>query len=696
MNRLFLVCLIYLWLIQIGKVNAQSLPIIDMLGLTCSQYPLSLDFRAKSATLIVEAQAGSTSTTWNTNHRRIYTKQVLHVSRILKGTLTSTGDLSLLLEGGRVGLDQQVLTNTLQRLAEGQRGIFFLVPAPHSFGINSIYTPFGSAQGVITYDLTEGTAADLFSKYVSVADVIDKIASILGSSFKGGHYVASKNIYVEHLKQDNNIQRTDAVTITSFSPTVLAAGIGTVLSIQGSGFGANQGIGYVAFKNADNGGITTDTPRQADYLSWSDTQIRIRVPSLGTNGHPAGTGLLRVVSNSGVTVTSDVPLTVIYALANVENTTSTLIERPNHITANSTGGLSFHLSPNFQGLAVAPWLRALTQWRCSSGINWKLGEVATTNVIANDGQSVIAFDYESDLPAGVVGRTTTYYKGCYNQKGSIVFYTQEIDQQFANPSVVLFQYGPTPATGQQIDFESIAIHELGHAQQLSHIIQPGAVMHYTISRGQNLRVLSQSSDIVAGRKVLRTQSFRNQGCGGQELLPAPLTFLTAEPNGSSISFGTQDECFLNGFVLERSIGTDTTAWQFAASTTAGVVDGKYRLTDSQPPMGLSYYRLGLRRPDGSIDYTVPIASSSVTSDNRIFPNPVPGNQTQLSYLSATDDILTLAVYDELGRLCHKEYATVRIGLNVLPLQTSRLNTGLYLIRLNTQQGISQSIRLVKL
>lgn len=682
-------------------VHAQGAPAASELH--CLQVPVSPAARTAAATLIVEAEVLDAVGTWDVAHQRIYTRQRLRVFQVLKGSLLDTSAITLVVEGGQVGLARQELTNTLRPLAAGQQGVFFLVPARwQGVGGPRTYTAYASEQGVIAYDPATGTAADPFRSYPTWAAAVTEAAA--GQAIRQVQPNPRRAALLQAQpkpRQGVGTLQLNA-TIGSFSPTQLSAGVGAVLTIRGSGFGAARGSGGVFFKNADDGGATTDQARPADYLSWSDTQIQVRVPSLGVNNHPAGTGLVRVVAADGTTADSSTPLTIVYALANVGSTTGTLVDQPNHITTNTTGGITFHFGTNFQNSsAAAPWQRALTQWRCSTGVNWDLGTAATTNTIANDGQNIIAFDPSTDLPANILGRTTTYYLGCFDPQGNVVFYVQEVDQEYASPANISFQFGLAPAVGLQVDFESVATHELGHAQQLSHIIRPGAIMHYVIARGQNLRTLSTLSDIAGGRRELRSRSFRNRGCGGPAMLPAPLTALAADAGTAvpTLSFTTRDECFLSSFVLERSVGgIDTTAWQSVATASAGVSGNQYRIADPQPQEGLYYYRLGLRRPDGTIDYAAPVAinAGAVATESQLFPNPAVGNQARLTYSSATAARLTLSFYDEVGRLHRRAFTSVQAGLNVLTLDLIGLPTGFYILRMTSDQGGSQSVRLVRL
>lgn len=678
-----------------GKLAAQ--PTL----LPCQLLPLSAAERVQAARLVVEAEVLDARGEWDAAHQHIFTRQRLRVFRVLKGTLADTAALALLVEGGQVGLARQELTNTLRPLPAGQQGIFFLVPAPWA-GVAPAYAAYASSQGAITYDLALGTAAEPARAYASWAEAAQQTMELSGQApqvLRANNRLLAAQQLAASRAVARATQRTQAPVISSFSPAQTTAGTGAVLTLRGSGFGSSRGTGGVLLANADDGGATTTRVLDRDYLSWSDTQIQVRVPSLATDGHPAGTGLVRVTTSDGSSVTTASALIIRYALTNIDNTTGTLVDRPNHVATNGAGGITYRFGPNFRAntAAGAAWQRALAQWRCGTGVNWELGADATANTIASDNANVIAFD-EGSLPARVLARTTSYYQGCYTPQGEVVFYVSEIDQQFTTS--LPFQFGPGRAGGGQYDFESVAVHELGHAQQLAHLILPGAIMHYGLSAGSNLRTLDPASDVAGGRLVLRTRSYRNRGCGGQAMLPAPLTGLTAASSGASVSFSTRNECFINGFVLERSQGADTTAagagWTAIASAAAGQASGQYTLTDASPLAGLHYYRLGLRRPNGTIDYASPLPLlAEALAGPQVFPNPVNGDQLQLAYPAAAAGDLTLRVYDELGRYHLGQRTTVQAGLNLLTFNVAMLRPGFYILRLTTDQGNS-SVRIVKL
>jgi hypothetical protein len=117
------------------------------------------------------------------------------------------------------------------------------------------------------------------------------------------------------------------------------------------------------------------------------------------------------------------------------------------------------------------------------------------------------------------------------------WYVSDIDIIFN--SNINWQYDPAFPSQTQYDFESVALHELGHAHQLGHIIDNNGVMHYAISNGQTKRNLSPFSDIAGGNYVM-DKSSRFIACSpshtpmlylnSSNCALGPLSEFTANPN----------------------------------------------------------------------------------------------------------------------------------------------------------------------
>ena len=669
----------------------------------CSMLPMDPAERVQKASLVVEGEVLDARGFWDSAHRRIYTAHRVRVYKAFKGD--APAELTVLTEGGQVDLDLEQNTNTLH-LTPGDQGVFFLFAAPFA-GVETAgaaWTPYGSEQGFIRYDLASASAAEPFREYPLVdASFYNTLSSTTGQALREVAPNASLNTALAQRSAPPVAYRGTAAIISSLSPTSLSAGTGAVLTISGSGFGTTRGKGLVEFRNADDGGRTYVQPLEADYVSCTDTQIRGRVPSYANGGKPAGTGVVRVTTNEAAQVVSATAVTITYALSNVQSEQNNALYRPGHINTNNEGGYTFQFDPGFVAntAANAAWQRALATWRCQTGVNWVVGNARTKTDIANDGENSVGFDSGTGLPADVLGRTTSYYSGCRAADGTVVFWVKEIDTQFDDGRN--WQFGPARANIVQFDFESVAVHELGHAQQLGHLILPSAVMHYAIAAGSNSRTINVNSDVAGGRLVLRTRSFVTPVCNPVPMLPAPLTAVTATSLGGAgvqLTWKTSNECFLQtsqAFVVQRAV--DTTAWQTIATLSAGATSNAYSYLDAQPLPGLSYYRLRLRRPDGSLDNVAPIGVSDDTNlatDLHLYPNPLTDGLLRLWYTGAAAGSLTLYFYDAVGRY-HDGYALqYGSGLNQLSLGINNLRAGLYLVRWPDSNGRARTTRLVNL
>ncbi len=266
------------------------------------------------------------------------------------------------------------------------------------------------------------------------------------------------------------------------------------LVIEGSGFGNTTGS--VIFPNADNGGLNQITVQYAsDFINWTDSEIRLKIPK------NAGTGTITVLSTAGAPVGS-AQIEIDWALNPLYHDYREFDEftrqRINLINANDNGGYTILINSE-SGLlanteAVAAIERALGKWQCSSGINFVVDKSGSNLPIANDGHSVIAFS--TTLPIGVLAITSSRYKGAGSSscsQTSTLWRVKEFDMEFADPSIlpagISWNYGEGNPSITQFDFESIALHEFGHAHGLAHVIDGESVMHFSIGNGEVKRRL---------------------------------------------------------------------------------------------------------------------------------------------------------------------------------------------------------------
>jgi hypothetical protein len=303
-----------------------------------------------------------------------------------------------------------------------------------------------------------------------------------------------------------------AQIITGFSPTNLSAGTGSVLTINGSGFGTDGASAnkYIGFRSSSTANLIIGA-YYPDYISWTDNQIVLRVRS------DAGTGPVYLVI--GGAIVSTLPgLTIRYDMINAifNNIPFPL----NLVNSNSSGGYTFQLFTNFNSNIAAnqSFSRALNTWKCATNVNWSIGSPTSTSVVSDDGINIIRFGNSSELNAGELGITQSFYRTVDQSRWELT----GMDILFID-STYNWNFGPAAPAFTQFDFESVALHELGHAHSLQHVIDNNDVMNMSLANGTLRRTLN-SNNIDAGEYAMSISTAH----ANSYFFPP----MTALPNGS--------------------------------------------------------------------------------------------------------------------------------------------------------------------
>ena len=286
-------------------------------------------------------------------------------------------------------------------------------------------------------------------------------------------------------------------TITSFEPHSLAGGIKDTLTIRGYQFGSQQGSGKVYFPNADDGGISEVWIDELDTILWSDTLIKVFVPSYDTTvidsgkivDFPAGTGHFKVVSDDGSYDYSPDPLNIRYSVKN-NSLKERYILTPWAVNNNA---FIFHCDLDvayYDNGAMKDVIdKALRDWTCLTGINWYLS--TDTNYIGDIAKDTLCIiKWDTSLKSSTLAIANSYNATCGND-----LITYEIDIQInGNKTWNCDSTGTVPQG--EYDIYSVILHELGHAHSLNHVIDTNRIMHFSISSGSYNRNLEfdQSCD----------------------------------------------------------------------------------------------------------------------------------------------------------------------------------------------------------
>ncbi len=548
---------------------ASVLTLILMLGLPAEatevirEVPLAE--RIDSADTVVEGRVVASEGAWDLSGANIYTVHRVEIYRSFTGEPNSS-TLQVLTPGGRVGLSFEKVVPSL-RLRVGDVGVFVLrnpsVAVP-VVAADSVWQPVAGPQGFIRYNETTGGAADLFANY-DIAGLRAAITLQLG---------VQPSVWHDYEPDLGGGARLSGAgpSISGISPTSATGGTGSVVTINGSGFGGSPGS--VGFSDANDGGSSYFEALATQIVSWSDTQIQVEVPDR------AGTGPIRVVTAGVLTAVSGTSLTVPFAVLNVEYDSGGGADRAyatRMIGDNGAGGYTFQFFTDFSANAAAAdiFSEALSTWTCETGVNWGVGLDTSIDSASSDGVNIVRFDNGSELPNGVLGRATSRWGGCFTGGDPDVnWYLGEVDVVFDDGTNWNFSSG---APGfSQYDFESVTVHELGHAHQLGHVIDTAGVMHYSISNGAQKRDLN-ANDIAGGSFISALSETSVCGLAAMSLTSCEPATPTATPSATATS--TQTPTHTETFTRTRTPTETSTPTETPTQTPT--------LTPSQTPTATS-------------------------------------------------------------------------------------------------------------
>ena len=167
--------------------------------------------------------------------------------------------------------------------------------------------------------------------------------------------------------------------------------------------------------------------------------------------------------------------------------------------------------------------------------------------------------------------------------------------------------------------------------------------------------------------------------------------VAAEGSGAFLYWQTSGEVNSDHFEIEQS--TDSRNWRRIGSVAAHEIsfeNADYTFSDSNPGLGLVYYRLKMVDLDGSFAYSA-IRKLLLENDaeTAVFPNPIHAGEQPDILSGKKDQILGFRLYDLHGKLVREasNLRSIFSGTDLAP--------GKYVVKISFLDGSDKSMIIIK-
>ncbi|MCK9593647.1 MAG: PKD domain-containing protein [Methanoregula sp.] len=436
--------------------------------------------------MIVIGTVDHSTCQWNSDQTHILTTTYVSVSDTLKGSPESN-PLSITTMGGTMGEISEWVEDQPVLVPGMKVGLFLNKISAGQYTVSGLY------QGVYLLEYNRKGNGNAGSGISNLA-VTDRFTQQVESILAGAPL---------EIPQTITEQLTDGVTsgspvISSVSPTIASAGTESIITITGTGFGtkasreSNADVGFLYRLTSDGNlwmiyasGYPYFTQNANDIVSWTDTEIKVKVAAGYTSDGYSGSassGFLRVYTDAGTS--SEVkPFTVTFGYGKKK------WQAP----------ASYYINPGSVSGATGAIQTAGNTWNAQSyGSSFRFNNAGTTSstVFGRNGQSLIFFGPAYDFSSSP---NTIAWASSWTSSGNIV----EADVEFNSG----FSWTTGTATGNQVNVETIVLHEMGHWLCLKDLY--GWLPEY------NSAYSMYPSDLSPERKVMF--GYNGQSMGNQNL-----------------------------------------------------------------------------------------------------------------------------------------------------------------------------------
>ena len=594
----------------------------------CTTLHPEIEEQFAKSELVVEGKVIATESFYDKEAAFIYTKNLITVHKAFKG-IPKSETITLITLGGTID-DEAIVFSGALKLDIGASGVFFLRQyAGHRIASETslFYRPLAEQDSYISYRPDWKEAYSYGQVYYKLESLYEKLERLGGSSF------------IELQEATLNVIRNPGMHVSEISPSIANAGAEDTIYIHGEGFGDIPGT--IFYSNADNGGFGYTSTFPWHIISWSDSVLVSRVP------HKAGTGDMIILGSNSIAF-SQHELDVQYAHTNVLS--SHVFHQPQLVDEgdDENGGYLFRISDNAENSGVPIMeeegayeaiLRAVNTWRDSSAAPLYFSRDCPFTELQmpgglDDDINLITFDNDVwDLDIEVSPYTLAVTISRYIRCSGTDWEVSDIDiilRRDGNPNgiggSITWNFSETEPHEGALDFQTVVLHELGHALQLQHVVDPEAVMHYSTTFGEAKRNLGELDD-EAGADYVLGHSFSYE--------PPQLNCWPTSHFSTDRTLHPYDE--------NNVCKPDTS-----------LAEGFYQATDDDHHHKIIAY-----------------------------PNPVKkGEQLLIEYINVTEREILIELFSVQGQALLSEKVHSHSGSNKIKVVLPLLDAGLYLLKLD--------------
>ncbi|ABD40195.1 hypothetical protein Mhun_0432 [Methanospirillum hungatei JF-1] len=472
----------------------------------------------KESDLVVTGTVKDIESNWDDEKLNIYTITTIIVNEVFLGPAIPKEEIKILSKGGTVNEITQWVEDEPSFSIGSDVGLLLNYPLKNQYLTNNmsdeICTVTGNFQGVfsIQNNKVDSEEHNEYGRYS-----IDEFKLIIEEAIQGReHIISSKKLFVKSGYEEKKKLETSSPMIQSVTPSTASAGTDTIITIKGTGFGtkssrdSNADVFFLyRFNGQDQtliwaSGFPHFSINEYDIVSWTDSQIRVKVPVGRTQDNydgGASSGYVGILTDNGeVSNVADFSVTFSYG------------KRKWPVTS-----VNYYINPGSIIGSLTAIQNAANSWNGQSSFKFNYAGTSSTTKSGADGKNVLLF---RDLgSSGPIAQATYWFSSGIISEADVEFNTY-------------YSWTTDTASGGLKNIEAIAIHELGHWLNLKDLY--GWVPGFPSDLSPIMKVMFGYNGDVIGNTNLKTLSASEIAgikwiYGGSGPTPTPTPTLTPTP-----------------------------------------------------------------------------------------------------------------------------------------------------------------------